>query len=56
MSRLKHQIEAIGAYNLTEFFKNGQEIIDRVKVLTETAIKKAKYFPISPVNIMILDF
>ena len=46
----------MGALNFTEFFVDGQQIIDRVKVLTETALKEAKCFPICPVQILITDF
>ena len=43
-------------FDISEFYSDGQAIIDRVKKLTSDAIKNAKSFPICPVRILLIDF
>ena len=41
---------------MSEFYVDGQEVIDRVKFLSEKAAKETKKYPFCPVRILLLDF
>ena len=53
---LKSSIKNLGLIEQAEFYQNGQQVIDRVKQLTQNALKEAKFFPICPVRVLLLDF
>ena len=53
---MKSSIEKINSLDLAEFYQNGQEVIDRVKELTEIALKETKKYPFCPVRVLLLDF
>ena len=53
---LKYSFEKKDMLDITEFYADGEMAIDRVKKLTLETLQKAKYFPICPVRILLLDF
>lgn len=56
LESIQSSIKRIDALDVTEFYANGQQVIDRVIELTDSAIKKARCFPICPVRIVLLDY
>lgn len=56
LDSIKSSIMRIDAMDVTEFYTDGQQVINRVKELTQIALKEAKSFPVCPVRILLLDF
>jgi hypothetical protein len=56
LESLKMSIEEIFMLDLSEFYINGQQVVDRVKQLVDERLHTAKSFPIRPVHALILDF
>ena len=56
LESLKMSIEEIAMTDLSEFYINGQQVIDRVKQLVYDRLHTAKSFPIRPAHALILDF
>ena len=53
---MRNSIQEIGLIDLTEFYYNGQDIINRVKELTEIALIEVQSLPVCPVRVLLLDF
>ena len=53
---MRNSIQEIGLKDFTEFYYNGQDVINRVKELTEIALIDAQGLPVCPVRILLLDF
>lgn len=49
-------LKRLNALDQTEFYTNGQQVIDRVKELTNSALHESKSYPICPVRLLLLDF
>ena len=56
LETLKMSIQEIALMDLSEFYINGQQVVDRVKQLVNDQLLSAKSFPIRPAHALILDF
>ena len=53
---IKMSIQEINLMDLSEFYINGQQVVDRVKQIVNDQLLSAKSFPIRPARALILDF
>jgi CheY-like chemotaxis protein len=53
---LKLELSIIGVERRSEFYINGQEVIDRVNEYVRGTLKDNRSFAISPVHCIITDF
>ena len=56
LEALKISLKAVELFVGSEFYINGQQVIDRVKVVVEDTLRDAKRFPVRPISALILDF
>ena len=52
----KSQLQHFGLGFLSEYYTDGQQVIDRVKLVCEESVQNSTVFPIKPVSVILLDF
>jgi CheY-like chemotaxis protein len=56
LETLKLELENLGVADRSEFYLNGQEVIDRVSAVLSEALNQNRNLTASPVHCIILDF